>query len=168
VLLLEEESDRAAAADLSQKDRSPAKGFKPVVFRKIARQTFLRYNPPSHRAPLGRYTYTNAQRASRLLTAHRRLMKPRERAMRNASRSRSSEERKERLIRSVPIGFAQPLVSAARVETRGLAAACASVDIKNRVSAGPTLSTDGKHKSSSNRMIDVYLIETQLYKDDAE
>lgn len=32
----------------------------------------------------------------------------------------------------------------------------------------PTLSTDGKHKSSPDRMIDVYLIETQLYKDDAE
>lgn len=51
------------------------------------------------------------------------------------------------------------------VVTRG----AAHTVIKNHVSPlGPTLSTDGKHKSSPDRMIDVYLIETQLYKDDAE
>ncbi|KAK1121772.1 hypothetical protein K0M31_010083 [Melipona bicolor] len=41
--------------------------------------------------------------------------------------------------------------------------------IKNDVPLeGPTPAFGGKHKSSPDRMIDVYLIETQLYMDGAE
>lgn len=77
------------------------------------------------------------------------------------SGTKLKEEIPKKKRKNIPFVFSK--------DDRGIRDSAAHTVIKNHVSPlRATLSTDRKHKSSPDRMIDVYLIETQLYKDDVE